>query len=741
MGPKQEDLPGVVVFMTAPEAQMRLPKTGIQSKGGADTRDLAAVLERSTLHARPMFGSNQDRLAAVAGTQLDNVGIDIPDLSGFYRVRSASEPLADLAAELRSQEGVTAAWVEPIGEPPVFFKGRVKPNLDPLPVLTPDFSSQQGYLEAAPGGVDARYAWTLAGGGGASVRIFDVELGGWQFTHEDLGANQGGTIGNAGDGMAANAQADRSHATAVVGELGGDRNRIGILGVAPEASVRGAFTSVDGVAAAIRAATDLLGFGDLIIVEAHAAGPRFNFKLADPKKPRKTDGFIPMEWWESNYWAMRYAAAHGVIVLEAAGNGAENLDDDIYDTPALGFPKEWRNPFRRNERDSGAIVVGAGAPAGGAQGNDRSRLAFSNYGSMVDAQGWGGGVVTSGYGDLQGGAVEDRSYTRIFSGTSSALPIVAGALACVQGARSAHIFDRRLDGATARRLLRSTGTPQTDAPGRPSSQRIGNLPSIAQMLPGPVIYAVAHQRVQVDGPPTGGELWWYRHLGRRDGTASWAAGPRKLSDGWARVHAFGGGDNDGVIYTIAGNGDLHWRRHIGAGDGSNTWSPTVKIGNGWDFAHVFAARGGAIYAVKKFGIDPDTGRQLGGDLVMYDHLGWSDGTPRWNGEPKLVGTGWHFDHVVAGDEGRIYAITHNGELWRYIHTGRGVRSNQWELPEQIGRHWHFKQVFYGGDQVIYAIDASGDLWWDRDDGTKGPLSGPPTKKVGNGWDFTNVIAS
>ena len=50
---------------------------------------------------------------------------------------------------------------------------------------------------------------------------------------------------------------------------------------------------------------------------------------------------------------------------------------------------------------------------------------------------------------------------------------------------------------------------------------------------------------------------------------------------------FSGGD--GVIYTIDNDGDLYWRRHIGAGDGANTWSPPVKIGNGWDFTHVFAA--------------------------------------------------------------------------------------------------------------------------------------------------------
>ena len=39
-------------------------------------------------------------------------------------------------------------------------------------------------------------------------------------------------------------------------------------------------------------------------------------------------------------------------------------------------------------------------------GADRSRLDFSNYGALIDAQGWGREVTTCGYGDLQGGANE-----------------------------------------------------------------------------------------------------------------------------------------------------------------------------------------------------------------------------------------------------------------------------------------------------------------------------------------------
>ena len=160
----------------------------------------------------------------------------------------------------------------------------------------------------------------------------------------------------------------------------------------------------------------------------------------------------------------------------AAGNGARNLDDPIYNTPQTGFPPGWTNPFNRANRDSGAIVVGAGAPPPGTHGRDhgpdRSRLGFSNYGALVDAQGWGREVTACGYGDLQGGTDENLWYTDQFSGTSSASPIVVGACACVQGARRAQ-GRTPFTPAQMRAALRRTGSPQQDAPGRPSSQRIG----------------------------------------------------------------------------------------------------------------------------------------------------------------------------------------------------------------------------------------------------------------------------
>jgi hypothetical protein len=138
--------------------------------------------------------------------------------------------------------------------------------------------------------------------------------------------------------------------------------------------------------------------------------------------------------------------------------------------------------------DSGCILVGAGAPPKGTHGNDhgadRSRLGFSNYGSAIDAQGWGEEVTTTGYGDLYTNGTVTTQYTKSFSGTSSATPCVAGCLAALQGwlKNGGLGKEKILTPKEARHLLRTTGMQQQDEPQRPATQRIGNRPNIYQLM-------------------------------------------------------------------------------------------------------------------------------------------------------------------------------------------------------------------------------------------------------------------
>ena len=371
---------------------------------------------------------------------------------------------------MRDLPAVEAAYVKPPAEPAEILNDMAATAMPNIAAPTPDFRQRQGYIGPAPEGVDAGAAWGHPGGRGDGVRVIDVE-GAWRFSHEDNSANVMGVVG----GTASPDLGWRNHGTAVIGEIGADDNGIGVVGIAPEANVGAVSIFPSGSAAAFAAAAARLNAGDILLVELHRPGPN--------AAGRGQQGFIAMEWWPDDYFALHAATARGIIVVAAAGNGGEDLDAAVYDTPLAGFPAWWRNPFRRAPLDSGAIIVGAGAPPPGTHGQnhgpDRSRLDFSNHGAAVDVQGWGREVTTLGYGDLQGGPSEDRWYTDRFSGTSSASPS--------SSARWRRCRASRAGAAGRSRRPRpgtccTTGAPQQDAPGRPRTQRIGNRPDLRALI-------------------------------------------------------------------------------------------------------------------------------------------------------------------------------------------------------------------------------------------------------------------
>lgn len=445
------------------------------------------VLNRHNAKISLLFGATEERVRQqqasvskaspwVGPGEQQPLLAPMPELSAFYRVQADADKLDAIAQELRSQPNVEAAYVKPGGSPPLILLDRpkeVKATATVAATATPNYVDHQGYLRAAPEGIDAiNYAHYMVGGQGEGIRIIDCEWG-WRFTHEDLLENNLGVIA----GTSTTFQDYVDHGTAVAGILGGDRNTYGVVGICPRAMFGASSFWDQSTSTAIKRAADVLGPRDLILLEIHRAGPKAT--------GIGQDGYIAIEWWPDDFAAIRYATEKGIIVVEAAGNGSQNLDDPVYETRPDSFPPTWRNPFNLANPSSGAVMVGAGAPPPGTHGSDfgpdRSRLWFSNYGSRVDAQGWGYEVTSTGYGWLQGGISQDLWYTDSFSGTSSASPIVTGALACVQGILKD--FDRRpLTPAEARSILRSTGSPQQDGPNGPKSQRIGNRPDLRQLV-------------------------------------------------------------------------------------------------------------------------------------------------------------------------------------------------------------------------------------------------------------------
>jgi len=333
---------------------------------------------------------------------------------------------------------------------------------------TPDFTGQQGHLNAAsvttPGsnGLDSRYAWTLAGGKGQNVRMIDIEYD-WRDGHEDLP----GIFYESGvrDG------ANRNHGSAVLGVVAGVENSFGITGMAPRLPVGFAHPlrqvctpppchNVYDVADAVNRAAGALNPGEIILIEQQVLGPVGTLTCSTSCGNCGQFGDVAVEYNQAEYDAIRSAAlSNSVIVVEAGGNGQMNLDDSRYN-----------RVFDRTFRDSYAIMVGAGSST------SRSPWCWSSAGTRLDVQGWGDGVVTAGYGDLQGsGLPETRWYTSGFGGTSSGSAIISAAVANVQGVRRTRGLTY-LSGYQMRLLLKQTGVAQA------SGRQIGPLPNLKDAI-------------------------------------------------------------------------------------------------------------------------------------------------------------------------------------------------------------------------------------------------------------------
>lgn len=402
---------------------------------------LAALAPAARL--APRFSAPLAVLDALRAEARDPRGAALPDLARYAQLEGAFAPgdrasgLALLAA-LAADPAVAAAWLEPVAVPAALgfdaFTGstpiREAAAARDAGAPTPDFTGLQGYLEASPLGVDALGVAAQPGALGASVSIIDIE-GGWLWSHEDLPAPI------AEIGVQIDDLGWRNHGTAVLGEMRGTENGYGVRGIVPQAGVGCSSIGSQSTADAILNAALALEAGDLQLIELHAPGPNANGS--------GQFGYVPMEFWQDNFDAIRTATALGRIVCEAAGNGSQNLDDAVY----MGL-------FDRNQRDSGAIMCGA------TDGSSLDPAWFTNYGSRVDLHGWGYQVVTCGYGSLQGDPFpETQWYTSGFSGTSSASPIVTGSVAALQGmVESAYGFS--LDARLAREFLVATGTPQNN---------------------------------------------------------------------------------------------------------------------------------------------------------------------------------------------------------------------------------------------------------------------------------------
>ncbi len=392
------------------------------------------------------YGLPATQLRGLMQLAESRTGRPAPDLTQCFKaVMPQGISQTGLAAHLknvRAATGVEDAYIAPRG-------------YTPQESDTPNFSPDQFYLfDIQNEGMGFEDTWETHQALGAGVRVVDIE-GDYNTRHEDLGTSRGAKDWP-GNGTPFDDISGRHHGTASLGMVVAQHNDFGIDGLAPDAEpiFAPSYSEEFGysVGSAILRNLQNLRAGDVILLEVHVPGP--NFTLMGQSQ----FGLVPAEWYRAEFDAIRVATDIGVIIVEAGGNGEQNLDGPEY----LGL-------FDRDVRDSGAIVVCAGNPPGGGFGPSRAAMYYTNYGSRCDVQSYGANLLSTGYGDLYGNT-ENNMYTAQFGGTSGASPLVTGSVAVLQSlakSRDGLVLPEQM-----RELLVATGLEQA---GRPI---IGPMPDV-----------------------------------------------------------------------------------------------------------------------------------------------------------------------------------------------------------------------------------------------------------------------
>lgn len=232
-------------------------------------------------------------------------------------------------------------------------------------------------VQWAPQSVNAPEAWAM-GYTGRGVRVAVID-GGIFNTHPDLAANVDSAAGRSFvPGPVGSCQAAFNcdtgtfwHGTHVAGIVAAINNGIGVVGIAPEATIvpvkalhngSGSFASI--IQAVVYASTE--GRADIINMSLGASFERGGREAAELTSALNR--------------ALNFAARQGVLVVSSAGNDSIDVDHsgNLIVTPA---------------QSGNGIAVSATGPEGFGYGasNFRRFSSYSNYGrSMVNVAGPGG---------------------------------------------------------------------------------------------------------------------------------------------------------------------------------------------------------------------------------------------------------------------------------------------------------------------------------------------------------------
>jgi subtilisin family serine protease len=566
---------------------------------------------------QPAHTLPEARLAELRATAEANSGRALADLNSRFNILLPEGVSAAEAIDaFNALDIVEIAAPVPIGPPA------------PTP---PDFGPKQGDHHPSPVGVDAHGPWDALGARGSGVKVCVIDYW-YNSTHQDLPSVT--LLGNPPPAF------NDDHGTASIGVVAALDNGWGTTGLAPASTLYFAAAEEPqgnwDVSAAIVNALGGLGSGDVILIEQQWFGP-----CSNPVNPCYVNngntqyGLVPVEWRPFEYNAILTATGLGVTVIEAAGNGEQDLDNAVYTVDDPNSPEvENHDPFNN---DSGAIIVGAGAaPQWPFFGSDvaRSRLWFSNYGSRLNLQGWGELVPTVGYGSAYNAEGMDLNYTTTFDGTSSAAAVVAGAAAVLQSAYK-QSTGGVLSPAALRSALVSTGAAQ-QAGTYPTSQNIGPLPDVNAAILSTTSECLPAWDVSLGNP---GLLW------------SGGSGPANI---WGMA-LFDDGSGAGQGLYIGG--DLTSANglpvnHIVRYDGGG-WSTLGSGITGGDFGTNFTVRSMAVF-------DDGNGDALyvGGDFIGAGGIN-AKYIAKWDGQQWSAlgnGSAWPVWAMAVYDDGNGDAL-------------------------------------------------------------------------------------
>ena len=345
---------------------------------------------------------------------------------------------------------------------------------DPPTVLATNNRSSkwQKYLDPAPVGIDAKFAWNVNGGDGTGkVGFIDIERG-WDLLHNDLPQPPIKLLsGENYDNF--------DHGTGVLGIILAQDNDTGCVGITPHISVNKVgvisqarprigrrdkvFHSTDdqgllvnNTEEAIMGAIDALAFGDVLLLEIQILSDIVGAK-----------SLFPCEVESSIFEVIKLATVKGIIVIEAAGNGTQDLDSFKDDSAKFVLNRNNATDFK----DSGAIMVGSSSSDA-----PHARDGSSNFGNRIDCYAWGENIKTTG----NSSSTKDSTtgYTSTFNGTSGASAIVAGAVISIQSMKEAS-SNTRYGPNQMREILRnlSNGTPSVN----PNMDSIGQMPDLKKI--------------------------------------------------------------------------------------------------------------------------------------------------------------------------------------------------------------------------------------------------------------------